>query len=1208
MAEKQNKDEIKNSEQLEKILARQRSAREQYNTVTQNILKTEQQLFDLQQNEKDNLDQIIELLEKKEKLENAALKLEEKNKEYIKNEKKFLDSRKKSEEESEKRRIDAIRYGKTQEEIEGRISDLTINLTKELSRQRAKYEQLNDNARKMVEQVGAASVQNKMQNASLNEAKTILESQGYLTRAYVSSLEEGNARVKDQASLEREIVSQVNEAAVGKYKSVDLTDQILDINEQIDDISKGRLELTELEKQNALDILASQKDSFETLMRQNAVLVKMSKDAEKVLGVFDKMTTGDFKGALLQQFGLDDINKEVKTKLGASIVNVVKQVKEGDLAGAFTNAAKALWGMIKSAPKLAMALGIGGILALGTFLIDLFVETDKEVAQLGRDFGITKDAAKGLHHVSTDVANEMKIVGIHSEEVSKSLKTVSDNLGGIDLTKQFKSGNEAVKQLVKDTAVLTEQFGLSGEEISNMQGLSAITGKSMGALSMSATTLGKGVFTAKESMKILAGIPKTVAIGMRGNVDAMIKMSQQAKLLGLDLKKVEQIGMGTLEIEDSLGKEMEARVLTGRNINLDAMREASLRGDTGTVMRELVKNAGTLDEFSKMGPIQQKALADAMGMSREEMTDMLTKQKELEDAGMSYEKAQQLQGMNQQDLAKELSKTNDAQQRAYIEKIAKEKESASTQEKMADLMKRMQSIAVKLIEPIMDVVDGLFQGSDGADSMGGILNSVGTIVKAIAPIIKAIATTIGAIVKPLISILGMFSSTEAATHGVANTTEKISDGVSGATDKTKSLLSGFGGILTIVTSIGAFFTGKALLGKGIDLIKGKAASLGNTLLSKVSEPLGKVGSKLLGGGKEKTMPKIGGAEKSLDKMSSVTDKAKSMGDKIKDFGKGLGSAMASIGKGFGSGVKAVLKGLGEGIVGFLKPMKALADPTLILGVIVFTGAMIGLGYAFKLLGEGIGAAAPGIKAFFEGVGGIVQKVGEAIATVIETITTSVIRLQEIDGAKLAKGAFGIMAISGALAAFGGGSAIAGLGSALGKFFDEDPIDKFNRFASINGDSLFKVAQAINVLGQSLQSFSNISSNLNLGKVDEMVSKIEKLKEAQTSAAISDLGTQVVGGLTSFVGGIFGSNEKQAASPVASTPANVNVSSGPSGADMSNVEKKLDTLITLFGQAASQPTVIKFGDRVVDEIKTQLNFKKAYNVKIDNTYGRALQNG
>lgn len=170
--------------------------------------------------------------------------------------------------------------------------------------------------------------------------------------------------------------------------------------------------------------------------------------------------------------------------------------------------------MISMAPKLLAALGIGAIMMLGNFLIDTFMEADKEVSQLGKDFGISKNEAKELHHTSIDVANSMKITGIHSEQVAKGLKTASENLGGLDLTGAFNSGNAAVQQMVKDTTLLTEKFGLSGEEAGNLNDMAALTGKSVGEMSMMATKLGNGMFSAKESMKILAGIPKSIVSSM----------------------------------------------------------------------------------------------------------------------------------------------------------------------------------------------------------------------------------------------------------------------------------------------------------------------------------------------------------------------------------------------------------------------------------------------------------------------------------------------------------------------------------------------------------------------------------------------------------------------------------------------------------------------------------------------------------------------
>jgi hypothetical protein len=638
----------------------------------------------------------------------------------------------------------------------------------------------------------------------------------------------------------------------------------------------------------------------------------------------------------------------------------------------------------------------------------------------------------------------------------------------------------------------------------------------------------------------------------------------------------------------------------------------------------------------------------------------LGKQEELNKAGLSQSKIEELQQKNATELASIAASTADKDKKAFLEKLAADKKSEENAAAFQSLMKRIQEVAVKLLDPILDMVDGLMQGGDGAAAMDGILNGVKGTVSVIKPIIGAIAATIGYIIKPLTWILGLFGDSQEQTQQIAQTTGKVGDSVQEVTNQVKPLTAGFGNVLTAVTAIGGFFAGKAILGKGLDMLKSKASDLGSTIMSKVGGPLGKIGGKLFGGGKKEESGSIGGdkadvgeAEKGKNMVSGIFDKIKSIIDSIKgvvqsaigfvrDVGKdllatfkdliaGIGNILreganiiVDVGTKLADGAMKILNiimnglasaaeklpkimgALGKAVVAFFEPMSSLVNPMIIGGILIFTGAMIGLSYAFKLLGEGIGAAAPGITAFFDGVGGVIKTVGEAIAKVIETITTSVIRLQDIDGGKMTKAALGIYAIAGALAAFGGGSFIAGLGAALGKLFDEDPVDKFNRFATIDAKSLDSVAKAILTLAQAMQTFSNISSGLNLDKVDQMVESIEKLKDAQTSASISDLGTKVVGGLTSFVGNIFGSSEKQTTQPVGAGGGSVAVSTGGGGTNMANVEKKLDTLISVISQAANQPLVIKFGEKTVEEIKSQLNFKAATSIGVNNkTYAKTI---
>jgi hypothetical protein len=898
---------------------------------------------------------------------------------------------------------------------------------------------------------------------------------------------------------------------------------------------------------------------------------------------------------------------------------------------------------------------------LGKFLLDSFGKLDKEVSQLGKDFGISKAEAKELHHTAVDVANQMRITGIHSEEVAKGLKTVSDNLGGIDLTEAFSSGNAAVQQMVKDTTILTEKFGLSAEEAGNLSNIAAISGKSVGEMSMMASTLGKGIFSAKESMKILAGIPKSIVSSMSKMPEAMIKTAMHAKMLGMNMKQIADIGRKSLDIEQSLEAEMEARALIGREINLDGMRAAALAGDQEGVMNELLKQAGSMKEFNNMNVLQKEALAKAAGMEVDQMAEMLGKQEELNKAGLSQAKLQELQSKNASELANIAASTSDKDKKAYLEKLAAEKKSEETQAAMADIMKRVQEIAVKLLDPILDMVDGLMNGTDGAAAMDGVLNAVKGTVSVIKPIISAIAATIGFIIKPLTWILGLFAGATNETASIAETTGKVSDGLSTVSEKVKPLTAGFGNVLTAVTAIGGFFAGKALLGKGIDMVTSKVGDLGKSLVSKVGGPLGKIGGKLFGGGKREDSgagataaggtdnAAVGEAEKGKNIVSGILDKIKAIIDSIKgvvqsaigfvrDVGKDLLGTLKDLIAGIGDilreganiivdvGTKlaegamkilniimdglasaaeklpTIMGALGKAVVAFFEPMAALVNPMVIGGILIFTGTMIGLAYAFKLLGEGIGAAAPGITAFFDGVGGVIKTVGEAIAKVIETITTSVLRLQDIDGAKMVKAAFGIYAIAGALAAFGGGSFIGGLGDALGKLFGGDPVEKFNRFASIDANGLLAVATAIDKLSLSMSSFSSTIEKVNLDKVDQLVEKIEKVKSAQTSAAISDLATTGISAVTSFVGNLFGTSEQQQSQTV-STGTTGGGGTAAAGNPMANVEKKLDTLINVMTQAANTPTVIKFGERVIDEIKTQIDFKKAYNVKVDNTYGR-----
>jgi hypothetical protein len=54
-----------------------------------------------------------------------------------------------------------------------------------------------------------------------------------------------------------------------------------------------------------------------------------------------------------------------------------------------------------------------------------------------------------------------------------------------------------------------------------------------------------------------------------------------------------------------------------------------------------------------------------------------------------------------------------------------------------------------------------------------------------------------------------------------------------------------------------------------------------------------------------------------------------------------------------------------------------------------------------------------------------------------------------------------------------------------------------------------------------------------------------------------------------------------------------------------VVEKLDKLIAVLSSITSQPTIIKIGEKTVEEIQSTIDLRKSYNVAIDNTYGRRI---
>ena len=811
--------------------------------------------------------------------------------------------------------------------------------------------------------------------------------------------------------------------------------------------------------------------------------------------------------------------------------------------------------------------------------------------------------------------------------------------------------------------------------------------------------------TSKQALKALAGVPKEVAVAFKGIPSALAAAAQKAKLLGHDLKKVQDIGDGMLDIEQSLEKEMEARVLTGKNLQLDKARELALNGDIAGLQDELLKQAGGLGEFTKMNRIQQKSMAEAMGMSVEEMTTMLSNADKLQKMGVSQKRLDEMQNMNAEELRKLNQDGMNDVMKGEIEKMAKEKESAAIKERMSNIVTKLQEKLSKLLSPILEMVHGMLDATEAGGGFDEIIESISSTVKGIIPIVKTVFSVMTALIKPVMSIFGFISNIGSSVVQVKDATGKL-------TGQTEVVKSSFGGILGVVTAIGAAFAGKALLGKGMDMLKDKAADVGKSVLkniggslSKVGGKFGKVAGKALGKGGGAKIPKMPGAKAAKGKggggfMDSLVEAFNKMDTKkmiqgaaalvilsialyitakaVQEFMKTDWDAMAKAGvallglvgiaylisKVKGAMIEGaaamIILGIALGIVGLALQLFAsiawedLAKAGVALLGLVGIAALLGtfaplfligafvlgvLGVALIIfagamwiLGKAMEGVVPLMETAFNGISTIITTIGDSIVKIINAVAggitgviDKIMGLADLNGKNLGDVALGISALGVAIAGFGAGSGIGAGLDGLGKLLGGDsPIEQIVKITKeLQPEKLTTAATAIVAMSAAMKQLQEALSKLD---VDKMAKAIDKLNEMEVSKGAGAM----LGGIGSAISSVFGGGKKeevaagggggvkvegQQTAGVAMAGAGGGAGGGVGGVgggaaaggggSMSGVEKKLDSLISIISGMSSTPTIIKIGDKTVEEINMKGDFKKAYQIGSDNTFGKAL---
>jgi hypothetical protein len=460
----------------------------------------------------------------------------------------------------------------------------------------------------------------------------------------IESVKEYNKNVVDGALKSKEVISQLNDIEDKRIKiqekSLSLSEDIVKISRDLQDANNSaqitadnNTKIQEIQnKLSRQGLLAPQKIQ-QLLDEEKALREEILRVQDLANNSYNIETNLKKAQARLQQNEIDE-KKEL-----AQLDRDELKIKQKAIAETNTGLT-GLKNKFASLSLLINELVTGGLkkaltdpLTIITFFLNKAFEANKQTVELGKSLGYGNEKAYQFRENIAEIARSSTNINVTAASLTEAFNELSQATG---LAVEFTA--DQLETQVK----LTKQVGLQADEAAQVQRFAVLNGKTSEETYKSFV---KGLATTRNQLKVGINFKATLAEALKvsgqlaanlGNNPEMIARAVvTAKAFGMTLDQVAKAGESLLDFGSSISNELEAELLTGKQLNLERARAAALAGDQVTLAEELNKNIGSSAEFTKMNILQQNALAKSVGMTSDELANTLRKREEAVKQGKS---------------------------------------------------------------------------------------------------------------------------------------------------------------------------------------------------------------------------------------------------------------------------------------------------------------------------------------------------------------------------------------------------------------------------------------------------------------------------------------------------------------------------------------------------------------------------------------------
>ena len=820
----------------------------------------------------------------------------------------------------------------------------------------------------------------------------------------LSSQEENYNKIK---KLEEEMLLLTDEQKIAQQDKIKRLQDQNAISEE--SIKNATVEGSIVNKNNIRRLvqLKQQKGLTQDIIKERETELKIQRKIEDTMGVTGALIEG--VGGIMQRLGMRSgifasAMEDAKNAMHEVAEEAVRSGKE------YNESAVKLKAMAAGARKLGagFAKALFDPLSIILKIADAFFKVDRAATDLQRLTGQNSTALGGMNMRLATTVDFLEV----ATELTKQTGMNAQNIFSADV--------------IAGAAELKNTMGLAANEAGGLATIAQTTSGNIDDVTASivdtTSAFNKSNRSAVSQGQILRDVA-TAADGIKasfaGNPEALAKAASAARRLGMEIGQVDRIASSLMDFESSIEAELEAQLLTGKNINMAKARELALNNDLAGLGKELFKNSSDIAEFGKMNRIQQEAQAKALGMSRDEL-GKIAYQRALEK-GMTEDQAAAAANVNAEDM----------------KRLAVQDKIQMSLDKLAQAFAPMLDIAAELVDIISLILRPITW------IVGGVMKLASAFSDFLTPTIESTDDAFTVFYK---KIAAAFFALPKLIAGI---------GLIALGNSIKNFFSGKGLKFDLFTKLKDKFTGLAETAKekGKDIAKNLVGDKGKTLKKdaqgKLRDSKGRFAKAPTSDKGKEVLDKTKGAD-----TSKLKDPA-TPGKNIKEFLTNLAEGLKAMGstKVLGGALNLIPASIGfiafiPGMVGvklmeYLDGAKVKENLTNLAEGLKAIGSTKVLGGALNLI-----AASAGFITFIPGMVGVklLEYVnGDKIKTGLEGIATgleSMASLKTLAGAGvLALSALGFIAMLPALPAMAllglvapiAAGGLSALGPALGAF-------------------------------------------------------------------------------------------------------------------------------------------------------------------------------